>query len=317
MAFHDDRFPITISTNSQGGPGYNNKILELASGHDVVVQRWSSFKKTFDVALGIRSLEDLSTVATFFIARNGAANSFPYRDPMDYSSNVMGHLAPGLEDQELGVGDGTTTVFQLVKRYTSGVQTQTVPITKPITDTVRVWADGVELLTGWTVSRATGQVTFAVAPNVGVILTASYEFDEVVRFGKDVDLSLPLRITGFEDGSIESIPLIGVKDASQPNVQDIPSGGASSYLIDDDIELDTGMGMVITLSASTTGLKAILPDPATIPSGGPIMILHVVGSNAINLVTHTDAAVLTMNTSTATMVLLTVDGAAAKVWVGV
>ena len=95
-----------------------------------------------------------------------------------------------------------------MKRYTSGAQSWTRTITKPVAGTVRVALGVVEQITGWTVNTTTGVVTFATAPAGGVIVRAGFEFDVPVRFDTDtLDVTLD-----FERlGSITSIPLIEVR----------------------------------------------------------------------------------------------------------
>ena len=105
-------------------------------------------------------------------------------------------------------GTGAATTFQLVKRYTSGAQSWTRTITKPVAGTVALALNGVAQITGWTVNISTGVVTFAAAPAAGVAITVGFEFDVPVRFDADtLDVTLD-----FERlGSITSIPLIEVR----------------------------------------------------------------------------------------------------------
>jgi uncharacterized protein (TIGR02217 family) len=111
-------------------------------------------------------------------------------------------------DQAIGTGDGTTTAFQLVKRYASGSQTWTRAIAKPVAGTVRIALGGVEQPSGWSVDTTTGIVTFSTAPSSGVAITAGFEFDVPVRFDTDaLDVTLDLERLG----SITSIPLLEIR----------------------------------------------------------------------------------------------------------
>ena len=95
-----------------------------------------------------------------------------------------------------------------MKLYTSGAQSWTRTITKPVAGTVALALNGVAQMTGWTVNTTTGVVTFTAAPAPGVAITAGFEFDVPVRFDTDtLDVTLD-----FERlGSITSIPLIEVR----------------------------------------------------------------------------------------------------------
>ena len=95
-----------------------------------------------------------------------------------------------------------------MKRYTSGAQTWTRTITKPVAGTLLVALNGVNQASGWTVDALTGIVTFTVAPGNGVAVSAGFEFDVPVRFDSEtMDVTLD-----FERlGSIDSIPLVELR----------------------------------------------------------------------------------------------------------
>ncbi len=61
----------------------------------------------------------------------------------------------------------------------------------------------------FTVSEATGIVTFAAPPAAGAVLTASFEFDVPVRF--DID-RLDIELSSFDAADAPSIPLIEVRE---------------------------------------------------------------------------------------------------------
>ena len=131
----------------------------------------------------------------------------PCEDWGDHKS-CLPSQTPAPTDQAIGTGDGTTSAFQLVKRYASGAQTWTRAIAKPVTGTVRIAVAGVEQLSGWSVDATTGVVTFGVAPGAGVAVTAGFTFDVPVRFDTDaLDVTLDLERLG----SITSIPLLEIR----------------------------------------------------------------------------------------------------------
>jgi len=207
MAFHEVRFPDNISRGARGGPERRTQIVEMASGDEERNGSWADSRRRYDASYGIRKADDLAAVTAFFEARRGRLYGFRWKDWADYKSGLpSANIAP--TDQPIGTGSGGTTSFQLVKPYTSGAQSWTRTITKPVAGTVALALNGVTLITGWTVNTANGVVTFAAAPAPGTTITAGFEFDVPVRFDTDtLDVTLD-----FERlGSSTSIPLIEVR----------------------------------------------------------------------------------------------------------
>ena len=179
----------------------------MASGDEERNGSWADSRRRYDASYGIRKADDLAAVTAFFEARRGRLYGFRWKDWADYKSGLpSANIAP--TDQPIGTGSGGTTSFQLVKPYTSGAQSWTRTITKPVAGTVALALNGVTLITGWTVNTANGVVTFAAAPAPGTTITAGFEFDVPVRFDTDtLDVTLD-----FERlGSSTSIPLIEVR----------------------------------------------------------------------------------------------------------
>ncbi|CDP51999.1 Gene Transfer Agent (GTA) ORFG12 [Devosia sp. DBB001] len=207
MAFHEIRFPDDISRGARGGPERRTQIVELASGDEERNASWANSRRRYDVAYGIRRADDLAAVVAFFEARNGRLYGFRFKDWADHKSCPPSQTTAAI-DQQIGTGDGATTAFQLVKRYTSGAQSWTRAIAKPVTGSVRIALAGVEQPSGWSVDTATGLVSFGAAPGSGVAITAGFEFDVPVRFDTDaLDVTLDLERLG----SITSIPLLEIR----------------------------------------------------------------------------------------------------------
>ncbi len=207
MAFHEDRFPDNISRGARGGPERRTQIVELASGDEERNASWANSRRRYDVAYGIRRADDLAAVVAFFEARNGRLNGFRFKDWADWKS-CLPSGTPAATDQAIGTGDGLTAAFQLVKTYTSGAQTWSRTITKPVAATVRVAIDGTEQASGWSIDITTGLIAFDTAPANGTAITAGFEFDVPVRFDTDtLDVTLDLERLG----SITSIPLLEIR----------------------------------------------------------------------------------------------------------
>ena len=207
MAFHEIRFPDNISRGAQGGPERRTQIVELASGDEERNASWANSRRRYDVAYGIRRADDLAAVVAFFEARNGRLYGFRYKDWADYKSSIPS-AAISATNQSIGTGTGAATQFQLVKSYTSGAQTWTRAITKPVAGTVMVALNGTLQGSGWTVDTATGIVTFTTAPGLGITVAAGFEFAVPVRFDTDM-LDVTLDIERL--GSITSIPLLEIR----------------------------------------------------------------------------------------------------------
>ncbi|MGY6704713.1 phage distal tail protein, Rcc01695 family [Roseinatronobacter sp.] len=207
MAFHDERFPVNIARGARGGPRRRTQVVELSSGFEERNAAWADSRREFDIGYGIRSNDDLQEVVAFFEARNGRLYGFRFKDWSDYKSCTPSR-ATDARDQLLGFATGTTTQFQLRKRYGSDAYGYWRAITKPVAGSVRVAVDGIEQFDGWSVDHATGLVTFSAAPPAGAEIRAGFEFDVPVRFGADmIDVTLDIERTG----TIASIPLIELR----------------------------------------------------------------------------------------------------------
>ena len=208
MAFHEARFPADLSFGAVGGPERRTEIVALANGHEERNSPWAGSRRRWDAGLGMRSLDDLHALVAFFEARRGQLYGFRWKDWSDFRSCAPSAV-PGPGDQEIAVGDGERTAFDLVKRYGDGGGSYVRPIRKPVAGTVRLAADGTELAEGidWFCEVETGTVRLNVAPAPGVRLTAGFEFDVPVRFDTD---RLSISLATFEAGQAPEVPVIEV-----------------------------------------------------------------------------------------------------------
>lgn len=209
MAFHEIRFPANLSFGSVGGPERRTEIVTLANGFEERNTPWAHSRRRYDAGVGLRSLNDVATLIAFFEARAGQLHGFRWKDWSDFKS-CLPAATPGPEDQLIGIGDGVRTVFQLQKTYVSGLQTYTRPIRKPVAGTVVVaLADdpkvaGVE----FDVNVETGEIEFAVPPDVGTRVTAGFEFDVPVRFDTDV---IQTSVASFQAGDVPTVPVVEIR----------------------------------------------------------------------------------------------------------
>ena len=209
MAFHDIRFPATLSFGSLGGPERRTEIVTLANGHEERNTPWAQARRRYDAGLGLRSLDDVETLIGFFEARQGMLHGFRWKDWADFKT-CRASREVGALDQSLGYGDGETRVFQLAKTYRSGEWAATRVIAKPVAGSVRMAIGGTEVGESlhWSVDLATGLITFVAPPGIGAEVTMGCEFDVPVRF--DTDL-VQVSVASFRAGDVPKVPVIEVR----------------------------------------------------------------------------------------------------------
>ena len=210
MAFHDIRFPATLSFGSLGGPERRTEIVTLANGHEERNTPWAQARRRYDAGLGLRSLDDVERLIAFFEARQGMLHGFRWKDWGDYKTCPASRAVSAL-DQSLGFGDGVRTVFQLAKTYRSGEWASTRLLTRPVAGSVRAAIGGTEVVESlhWTVDTATGEITFATPPAVGAEVTIGCEFDVPVRFDTDV---IQVSVASFQAGDVPKVPVVEVRE---------------------------------------------------------------------------------------------------------
>ena len=203
--FHDVRFPLDPGFDAVGGPAFSTQVAVLASGHEQRNAMWQGARLSYDAGLGVRSEADLALLLAFFRARRGRAIAFRFRDPMDWTSAALG-VPIGAADQLLGVGDGQSLSFQLVKRYGPEDGAEVRRISRPTVGTLRISVGGIETGEGWALD-AGGMVRFDEPPAAGLEVRAGFEFDVPVRF--DVD-RLQISLSGVRAGEAQTVPLVEV-----------------------------------------------------------------------------------------------------------
>ncbi len=203
MSFHEVSLPARLAFGSTGGVERRTEVVTLASGHERRSTPWASGRRRYLIGSGLRSLDDMAVMTSFFEARQGRLYGFRFRDFADFKSCAPG-AEPGPVDQEIGTGDGVTTQFTLAKAYGDQMRR----IAKPVEGSVRVAVDGVEAVGGWDVDPTTGEVTFDIAPAEGAAITAGFRFDTPVRFDAD---RLEITLESFGSGRMVAMPLIEIR----------------------------------------------------------------------------------------------------------
>ena len=200
----DVRLPEKWSKGSTGGFGFSTEVVKTDDGGVETNENWAVPLRRYEIAHNVKTPDDIGLLRAFHGARRGASRPFLFKDWIDYTSKPDGVSGAGMTDQPLGIGDGSTVAFQLVKRYADSVSPLDVPTLWPVSGSVLIAKDGIAAPTGWTVNRGTGIITFSAAPSLGVVLTAGFQFDVPVRFEDDL-----LRISWdtINSRSAGSVPL--------------------------------------------------------------------------------------------------------------
>lgn len=202
MAFHEVRLPARLAFGSTGGVERRTEITTLASGFERRSTPWADGRRRYLIGAGLRSLDDMAALTSFFEARRGRLYGFRFRDFADFKSGAPGAAATPL-DQTIGQGDGETLTFQLSKAYGDHRRR----IAKPVEGSARIAVAGVET-TAFSLDATTGRVTLAAPPPGGAAVTAGFVFDVPVRFDAD---RMEVTLESFGAGRMVAMPLIEVR----------------------------------------------------------------------------------------------------------
>lgn len=292
MSFDEVQFPTNISYGSAGGPGFSTHIIQTDSGQEHRIARWSTPRRRYNVAYGIKSHDDLAELLSFYIARNGPAVGFRYKDFADFSTHPDHRSPPRDIDSFLGTGDGENQDFQLRKVYSSGGVDKTRIITKPA-GSVLMRLDAVQQEdTTYTVDDTTGVVRFNSPPAEGVEVRGGCYYDVPVRFGAEVDDVLSMSIDNFGSGSSEDIPLVEIRDG-QADVDTYYSGGAAEVCMDTSGILT---GHRLQILQPQTSMSFTLPTPSVLDPGGPhYLILNIDDTNSGTVLDHDGTSLVTLD----------------------
>ena len=198
-SFHEVRFPDNIAYGATGGPEFATTVVATGAGHEKRNVNWAEARGRWDVASGLKKQAQIDELIAFFRARNGQG----LRLPVQGLDRLQGHRPAARHGRWRA-----QTQFQLVKHYPSGSVIEVRTITKPVAGTVKVYLDGVEQLSGWSVDATTGLVTFSTAPALGVAITADFEFDVPVRFDTD---HMAVTIETYQLHRWQQIPIVELR----------------------------------------------------------------------------------------------------------
>lgn len=318
MAHHNVRlFDDTDHGDSYGtgvGARQDVDVVQMPSGVRHRIDRWNGALREVDVGYRVRSMLDMHRVYRFFLMRKGGTHSFPYKDWLDYASTTSGttHLPDDVAvtrtDQTIGTGDGTTTQFQLVKKYTDASGTITRNITLPVSGTLLVEVNSVLQTEGvdYTVDYLSGIITFDTAPTSGHVIKAGFEFDVPMCFNITQE-AFKVMMDAYDQGSAASIPLIEERDLL-PVDDALPPLGGNHWAITIDTVIYPYEGQVHTLDVTVASKAVIIPNDLTQMACGIYYLFH-------NLAASTQSVAIKDGVAGSTVVTLSA-GESAIVFIG-
>lgn len=295
MTFQNFLFPVDYSYGSAGGPGFKTHIIELPGGGQETLQRWATPLRTWDVAESIKTIDDLVIIMDFFIARDGAANSWRFKDPFDFSTNADHRGAVDDEDVLLGVGDGSQQIFDLKKFYGSSPTIKTRNILLPVVGTVVIADDGAAQTEGldFSVDYFLGKIDFGggaspKTPLVGNNITGGFQFDIAARFTEETDRAMQMSYESFESGSLQ-ILIREVKAgeftmAFDPDEEFFYGGARDLNPMIGNFLVNSTDGRVISFTPDASGHQIRLPSTTNLTAGGPYWyFFNDDGTNTIDI----------------------------------
>lgn len=197
-SFHKVTFPSSISFKAEGGPAFKTAIATQKSGKEKRSILWANARSKYEINYKDISKSETNEIISFFMARNGSAYGFRFKDWNDFE----------VTSQNIGVGDSTTTNFQLIKEYGDDENIYKRVINKPVEGSVSIYVNGTLQQGNYSINYNDGVISFDGAVASGAIITADFEFDIPVRFATDM---LIAKTESYLKSSIKSISLIELK----------------------------------------------------------------------------------------------------------
>lgn len=191
-------------------PVWDTIVQQNISGKEVRIAKETFPRYRYQISYSIlrsaQAYTEFQTLIGFFNSLYGKFDTFLYLDPDDHTAT----------SQQIGIGDGATTTFQLVRTQGGFIE----PVLAPIVNggpVVNIYFDGV-LQSGtlftvnpWGTSNAAGPgaVIFNSAPSDGVVITSSFQFYWPCRMSDD---NLPFNLMMQQYYEVKKFAFITVKN---------------------------------------------------------------------------------------------------------
>ena len=173
-----------LAWNIVKNPTFSTEIQESLAGREVRIQNFPNpiweFTLSFEYLLNDPKFRDeneqtpLETLVGFFLARGGQFDDFLLNE-----SDLTGRLEDSVySGQPIGIGDGNTKSFQIVRNIGGFLEA----VQNPMNQTASIYLNGSTKAQGADYTIANGIVSFTTAPSAGVNITADFIMLYRVRF---------------------------------------------------------------------------------------------------------------------------------------
>ena len=168
-------------------PMFSTGVQQATGGREVRVAFWSA--PLWKISLTYSYLHDdgqhvdqngyseLQQIAGFFLARQGQFDSFL----IDLAQLTRKPLDSTVSGQPIGIGDNSTTSFQLVRNIGGYLE----QVQNPAGQSATVYVASVKKTAGTDYTITNGMVSFASPPATGAAVTADFQWLWRVRFAQD------------------------------------------------------------------------------------------------------------------------------------
>lgn len=171
MFFEDVSFPLDLGSFAKGGRSFKTTINVQDNGYETRNQNWSDNKGKWSIpqfallnasgTLGYYDLDNLHKIT------KGCLHGFRFRAPLDYTASIYEGILNN------GYGNGKPAL-QLSKKIIDGSGSYYQDIKKPVSGTLNLFKNGIEITSGFSVNYTNGLVTFNPSVTLsGVVASGS------------------------------------------------------------------------------------------------------------------------------------------------
>ena len=205
MSYMTERFPVTISYKSRGGPRFSTDVVVIDSGAEQRNANWLNARHEYDAVFGVEDEASLELMLEFFHAAKGMAHTFPYKDWMDFKSCPTSTDVSSTDQTIVSAATSGQVSAQITKAYSRGGLLTVRDIFKVRASTLVLEVDGSVRASGFSLS-STSVASFAPALASGAVVKAGFEYDVACRFDTD---RLAVSLDAYRIGSL-SVPIVEV-----------------------------------------------------------------------------------------------------------